>query len=226
MTRATAAAALLAAALAACDSGGELAEETERRRAREAADSAALLAQADTGFQVPAFVDLPATAAAPPAGDTAQVTAPDAPPEGWTANLLEVRRGAERVETISSIRAGSQAPEGFDRVVIEFAGGRVPGHRLEYVDVPVTQCGSGEDRDVAGAAALFVRLPSTQAHDGLGAPTVTPRQRGYDFPVLREMELVCDFEGQVEIALGVAARRPFRTLELSNPARLVIDFLH
>lgn len=225
MTRATGAALLLAAALAGCGEGGELAEDTARRRALEAgdtagADSAALLAQADTGYRVPAFLDTPP--AAPPATDTVATPPPAGPPAGWSTGTTDVRRAGDRVEVVSGVRSGPQ--QGFDRLVVEFAGGRIPGYRIEYVET-VRECGSGEPVRLAGQGALVLRLNSSQAHDGLGEPTVRPRERRVNGPVLREWRMVCDFEGQVEIALGVAGTGGYRVGEVSGPARLFVDVM-
>jgi hypothetical protein len=37
------------------------------------------------------------------------------------------------------------------------------------------------------------------------------------------MTLICDFEGQVEWVLGIAAPAAYRVSELTGPARLVLD---
>jgi hypothetical protein len=44
--------------------------------------------------------------------------------------------------------------------------------------------------------------------------------------VLKELKLICDFEGQVEWLLGLAARNGYRVLELTEPPRLVVDVRH
>jgi hypothetical protein len=43
---------------------------------------------------------------------------------------------------------------------------------------------------------------------------------------VKEIELSCDFEGEVSWVLGLSARKPYRVHELSDPARLVIDIQH
>jgi hypothetical protein len=37
------------------------------------------------------------------------------------------------------------------------------------------------------------------------------------------MVMICDFEGEVEIAIGAVGPRPYRVSELGNPSRLAID---
>jgi hypothetical protein len=137
--------------------------------------------------------------------DAVEVKGPEAPP----------------VVVLRDVRAASQ--EGFDRVVFELEGTAFPGYRVEYIDPPAVQCGSGEPVEVAGAALLQVRLSPAQAHNDAGEPTVQERERRLNLPVLQELESTCDFEADVTWVLGLAARNRFRVQELSGPARLVID---
>ena len=119
---------------------------------------------------------------------------------------------------------------GYDRIVFEFTGdsGSPPGYRIEYTTGPVQRCGSGDPVAVAGAARLVVRFEPAQAHDERGNPAPPPATRHSTpaLPAVRELTLICDFEGQVEWVLGVAARTPYRISELSGPARLVLDVKH
>jgi hypothetical protein len=122
---------------------------------------------------------------------------------------------------LRDVRAARQ--KGFDRVVFEFRGRRLPGYRVEYVDKPVGQCGSGEVASIAGDGWLRVRLLPAQAHTKAGEATVKNREQRLRLGVLREMESTCDFEAEVEWVLGVASPNRFRVLELSNPTRLIVD---
>lgn len=142
-----------------------------------------------------------------------------------TLDAVEVKRPeAPPVGVLRDVRTASQ--QGFDRIVFEFEGSTVPGYRVEYVDPPAIQCGSGEPVEVAGAALLQVRLIPAQAHTEAGEATIKDRERHLSLPVLRELESTCDFEADVTWVLGVAARNRFRVQELPNPARLVIDIQH
>jgi hypothetical protein len=71
-----------------------------------------------------------------------------------------------------------------------------------------------------------VRFEPAQAHDERGNPLPPARHSTPALPSVRELTLICDFEGQVEWVLGVAARTPYRISELSGPARLVLDVKH
>ena len=147
------------------------------------------------------------------------------------------------VQRIRSFRPGVARPvlrhvetatgpsPGSDRVVFEFTGDSVPGYRVEYTTKPVQRCGSGDPVTVAGTGRLIVRFEPAQAHDAPGslAPVTlapTERHRTPGLPAVRELTLICDFEGQVAWILGIAARSEYRVSELTGPARLVLDVRH
>ncbi len=110
-------------------------------------------------------------------------------------------------------------------MVFEFTGTQVPGYHLEYVNKPVTHCASGNEIPLAGQGALQVRLTPAQAHEG-GTVTVAERERKPALPVLQELKLTCDFEGEVTWVLGNASPKKFRVMELHEPTRLVVDVQH
>jgi hypothetical protein len=143
-----------------------------------------------------------------------------------TAGLTLQRREGMEPAILAEVRSASH--EEFDRVVFEFRGRRVPGYRIEYVDRPVRQCGSGEPVEVAGDGWLQVRLEPARAHAGDTAvvATVTERNRELDLPNLRQLVLTCDFEAQVEWVLGLGSPNPYRIIELPDPPRLVVDVRH
>jgi hypothetical protein len=226
----------MAAALAACgEQGGELRDATERRRAQTAGDSMEVDSTASgqpTG-RVPAFVltDTPAPASAgttntQPAAATADTarpaqTAAERARQEWTAGVRDQVRTVPRPVTLRDVRVGVN--QGFDRVVLEFLGSGVPGYRVEYVDRPVHHCGSGDPVPLAGDAWLAITLRGTQAHTDQGRATVGQRERHLDMPIVKELEFTCDFEGVVEIVLGVSRPNRYRITELQNPTRLIID---
>lgn len=122
---------------------------------------------------------------------------------------------------LRDVRA-AQHPD-FERVVFEFQPPSVPGYRMEYAEAPVLNCGAGEPLNVEGVAHLVVRLSPAQAHTEAGEVTVRDRERRPALEMVRELELSCDFEGQVSWVVGLSARRPYRVSELAAPPRLVVD---
>ena len=70
--------------------------------------------------------------------------------------------------------------DGYDRIVFEFEEGRSPGFRVEFVELPVRQCGSGQPVPLRGDTWLRVRLEPSQAHDDRGRATVRDRGGGFN----------------------------------------------
>ena len=124
---------------------------------------------------------------------------------------------------LTDVRVAHQT--GFDRIVFEFAppagaSPRVPAYTLSRQ-----------------ASAHFVKDPSGQAvtmrgSDGLrvvfqqatGAGTYSKsRDLIVNLPVVQEVEQLGDFEAVLSWGAGLSRPSCIRTLELSNPTRLVID---
>jgi hypothetical protein len=137
-----------------------------------------------------------------------------------TLGPVDRQKPGAQVAVLASVRTAKH--EGFERIVFEFSGEALPGYHVEYIDHPL-QCGSGEAVDLAGNAWLEVRLTPAQAHDDSGQPTIQERERAIVFQMIKEIELTCDFEADVTWVLGVAAAHRYRVIELSAPARLVVD---
>ena len=150
---------------------------------------------------------------------------------GFAGTLAPVQRvrsvppGVAR-PVLQHVETGTGASPGYDRVVFEFTGDSVPGYRVEYTTKPVQRCGSGDPVAVAGTGRLIVRFEPAQAHDEHGSLAPAERHRTPGLPAVRELTLICDFEGQVAWVLGIAARSEYRVSELTGPARLVLDVRH
>ena len=146
----------------------------------------------------------------------------------FAGTLQPVRRPASSTPAgaaeLRGVRAGPEP--GFDRVVFELSGSGLPGYRIHYATEPIRACGSGAVVPLAGTDRLVVLFEPAQAHDTLGNVTAAARSLAPRLRQVLELKLVCDFEGQVEWAIGVAARRPFRVLEDSQPSRVIVDLRH
>ncbi len=195
--------AVLAAALAACGPGGGGAD----RSGETAADSAS-----------------GAPEGAPAAG-IAAVDSLGALDPGFPGTLDPVAREAPGSGQAGLVRVGAAAGDGFDRVVFTFDGDAVPGVRIRYLEEPARECGSGRTVDVAGGARLEVDFASARAH-GDQDGREPDREQAPDLPALREIRLLCDFEGRVVWVLGTARRSPYRASVLAGPPRLVLDVRH
>ncbi|MEO8180705.1 MAG: DUF4339 domain-containing protein [Deltaproteobacteria bacterium] len=138
------------------------------------------------------------------------------------AGIVERKRKGEPA-LLQALRISKN--DGFDRVVFEFRE-RMPGYRLEYLDRPVRDCGSGAVRRIDGQGRLEVRFSPASAHTEGGEPTVRARELRPALSTIREIERTCDFEGVVTWVVGTASAQRYRAFELSGPPRLVVDIDH
>jgi hypothetical protein len=120
--------------------------------------------------------------------------------------------------------------EGYDRVVFQFRNG-LPGYRVEYVNPPLREDGSGNRVQVAGNAFVVVRMELASGFDlttGEGELVYTGPRRlsGADAgtSIVREVVRTGDFEAVLSWAIGLDDRVDFRVLTLANPARIAVDF--
>ncbi len=169
---------------------------------------------------------LPAGAPSPPPPPPGRPAAVAPAPQdtafaGTTAPIDRIRATRAGAAGLHGVEATTT--QAYDRIVFAFTGDSVPGYHAEYVHGPVRRCGSGDPVQVEGPVLLVIRFAPAQAHDEAGRPLPAERERAVGLPVVKEMKLVCDFEGQVEWVLGVAAAAPYRVSELARPARLVLD---
>jgi hypothetical protein len=139
---------------------------------------------------------------------------------GWTAGLT-AKVGSGGMTILEAVRTATH--DEYERIVFAFAPGSLPGYKVEYIDRPIRQCGSGEVVDMPGDAWLSIRMEPAQAHTDAGAPTIADRARTLNYENMKALKMICDFEGQVEWVAAVAAPNQYRTLELKEPPRLVID---
>ena len=161
----------------------------------------------------------PASTAASESSDTSD------PNFEGTTGVTEKKRSERPPVTLRTVRTATH--ENFDRVVFEFAESGLPGYRIAYVGKPVRNCGAGAEVSVRGNASLLIQMLPANAHTQTGEVTTYPeRERVLSLPVMKEMKLICDFEADVQWILGVASPKPYRVLELLNPARLVVDVKH
>jgi hypothetical protein len=150
----------------------------------------------------------------------------DGPTDDFIGRLTaeEKPKSNQPPSVLKEVRTGDHKK--FDRIVFEFSSALVPGYKVEYADKPAVSCGSGKAVEVVGQAVLVVQLKPAQAHDDQGKATISERDLTPTLPILKQAKLSCDFEADVEWALGLGEKRPYRVLELNNPARLVVDIKH
>jgi hypothetical protein len=139
-----------------------------------------------------------------------------------TVGITELKHD-ERVRTLQRVRLGKHPL--YDRAVFEFEVG-LPGYKLEYIDQPVRQCGSGEVVAMPGDAWLAIRFFPAAAHTKDGKPTLEARELQASLTNLLELKQTCDFEAVVTWVLAVSSPEHYQVFELSDPPRVVVDVHH
>ena len=125
---------------------------------------------------------------------------------------------------LTAVRIAHQ-PGGYDRIVFEFApqaGGtaHIPAYTVSrQASAKFVKDPSGLPVTMRGSAGLRIVF-----HGASGATSYTgSRDLTPNLPVVQEVEQLGDFEAVLSWGAGLSQPSCIRTLELSNPTRLVID---
>jgi hypothetical protein len=148
--------------------------------------------------------------------------------EGAGTEPVSTPAGEARIALLERVAIGHH--EGYDRVVFQFENA-LPGYRVEYVEPPLHEDGSGGRVAVAGSAFVLVRMEPASGFDLErgegelvydGPRRVTGAEAGSS--MIREAVRTGDFEAVLSWAVGLDDRVDFRVLTLDGPPRLVVDF--
>jgi hypothetical protein len=166
----------------------------------------------------------------PPAATTTAPTTDGGidPLEGAGTNPVEGEASGTEIALLERVALGRH--EGFDRVVFQFRD-HVPGYRVEYVEPPLKEDGSGNLVQLEGNAFVVVRMEQASGFD----LTVDEGELVYKGPrrlkgsaagtsIVREVVRTGDFEAVLTWAVGLEDRVDFRVSTASSPARLIVDF--
>lgn len=133
---------------------------------------------------------------------------------------------------LTGVRVGTH--EGYDRITFEFrhvdGASAVPSYEIEEVGPPFTRDPSDQPMEVAGESHFRIIFHGATGHD-LSGETVTdtyggPREFTPGFEVLVEAEEQGDFEATLSWIIGASRQSCWKTTELAEPLRLVIDLPH
>jgi hypothetical protein len=128
--------------------------------------------------------------------------------------------------TLVAIRAAShkEATPKYDRVVFEFQGSLPESLRIEYVPQLIAD-GSGKVIPIAGKAIVRLTVSPAVAHTDTGQSTA-PQRVKYGLPIVQEVVRSGDFESVDSYGIGLSQKTTFHSITLTNPTRIVIDFLY
>jgi len=124
---------------------------------------------------------------------------------------------------LTAVRVAHQT--GYDRIVFEFApqagaSAHIPAYTVSrQASAKFVRDPSGLPVTMRGSAGLRIVF-----HGASGATSYTgSRDQVVNLPVVQEVEQLGDFEAVLSWGAGLSQASCIRTLELSNPTRLVID---
>ena len=171
--------------------------------------------------------------AAPAATTTTATTAPAAPPTtsaaadpaSWSTSTKSGPGNNELADgpsaKLATVRAASHP--GYDRVVFQFVGTRIPAYRIEYVgEIPLGET-DDEFLTLQGDALIQVTINGKASDDYRPGTQTMPDKVTPALPQVRQLGLAEDWEGVVRIGIGLDHRAGFRVLELRDPVRVVVD---
>jgi hypothetical protein len=146
------------------------------------------------------------------------------------AGTTPVESAANGSETALLDRIAVGRHEGYDRVVFEFKND-LPGYRVEYVEPPLKEDGSGKPVSVQGTAIVVVRMEPASGFDlntGEGVMTYKGPRRfdgsAAGTSVVQELVRTGDFEAVLSWAIGLSDKVDFRVRTATSPPRLIVDF--
>jgi hypothetical protein len=145
-----------------------------------------------------------------PAWTTEAKTGPGGrkPPDGPSAKLTAVRAAAH---------------SGYDRVVFQFEGTRVPGYRIEYVGEITLGESDDEFLTLQGGALVQATFQGSASDDHRPGTQTVPDRFTPGLAQVKQIGLAEDWEGLVRLGIGLDHRAGFRVLELRDPVRVVVD---
>jgi len=118
--------------------------------------------------------------------------------------------------TLTNIRPGSHASDGYDRVVFDFNGGIPSWDLTRQESATFTRDASGQQVTLDGSAGLKLVLRAADVAGGVPSE-LTPR-----YTSIREVAQLGNFEHQLTYGFGLSSSQCVRVLQLSN-SRLVVD---
>jgi hypothetical protein len=170
--------------------------------------------------------------AAPPATTTTTTTTTSQsthPLEGADTQIEVGLTTAKATALLDRVAVGHH--EGYDRVVFQFRGEGHPAYRVEYVEPPLKEDGSGNPVNVDGNAFVVVRMEPASGFDlntGEGELVYKGPKRidgaSAGASVVKEVVRTGDFEAVLSWAIGLQSKVPFLVTTADSPSRLIVDF--
>src|SRR5712664_721247 len=167
---------------------------------------------------VPGSSPTPVASPSPSAIPSPSPTADANLPQFICASSGVIGTPGQPVAFINALRTGTHP--GYDRLTVEFQNGQ-PGtvDLRPQSGTTFTQAPSGQTVTLAGKNGILVIIHGADLHTNYSGSL--DLKTGY--PSLVEVRRVEDFEGVVQLGLGVSGAACYRAFFLTSPNRLVID---
>jgi hypothetical protein len=166
-----------------------------------------------------------ATSTPPQRASAPRITPPPVSPPQPPASVAafkcaDAAGGSAGGASLTGVRTSEQI--GFDRLVFQF-NSAVPSYLVKRQAKPVFKgAPSGQAITLSGASGVLVSVHTASAAGSYSGPTDIAHS---DFHVLVEVKIVEDYEGYLAWGVGLTKPACMRAFTLSDPARLVIDFM-
>ena len=147
--------------------------------------------------------------------------------EQWASTPRSREHSSTEVNNVRSVRTAKH--KDFDRVVFEFTK-QLPNYRIEYLKSHFYD-GEAERVRIKSAGNAFVQaefftIPTSEEQMKFTEARGFRPKGTLRMPTVQSVTDMGLFEGFYDFVIGVGSRKPFRVTELSNPARLALDFKH
>jgi hypothetical protein len=125
---------------------------------------------------------------------------------------------APAVDFIDALRTGAHS--GYDRLTVEFLNGEPTSIDVQpQTGTNFTLSPSGMPVTLAGTNGILITIHGSDLHTNYsGATDIVTHYSG-----MAEVRRVQDFEGVVQLAIGINGTACFQASVIANPTRLVID---
>jgi hypothetical protein len=150
------------------------------------------------------------------------------PLEGAGTTPVEGSATGSEIALLERLALGRH--EGYDRVVFQFRN-TLPGYKVEYVQPPLKEDGSGNLVKLEGNAFVVVRMEQASGFDlntGEGVMVYKGPRRlegsTSGTSVVQELVRTGDFEAVLTWAVGLSDKVDFRVQTATSPPRLIVDF--
>lgn len=150
------------------------------------------------------------------------------PLEGAATTPVEGAAKGSGIALLERVAVGRH--EGYDRVVFQFKN-TLPGYKIEYVQPPLKEDGSGNLVTIKGNAFVVVRMEQASGFDlntGEGVMIYKGPKRidgsAAGTSVVQEVVRTGDFEAVLTWAIGLSDKVDFRVRTATSPWRLIVDF--